>query len=151
MPAASASWSAAAGGRWEPAGPEYWFGTNVLGQDIFARSLYSVRTAFEIGLAVAVLSTALGAALGAAATVFTRHEDDGDTVSALEWVIVGASTVSAMVASASVFWRVDSPIPKPGGTGGDPPLGHRIYAGTDLTTTVVSLGCTAVAFGCGAQ
>jgi peptide/nickel transport system permease protein len=60
-------WAAADGGRWEPAGPQYWFGTNVLGQDIFERSLYSVRTAFEIGLVVAVLSTALGAALGALA------------------------------------------------------------------------------------
>ena len=60
-------WAAAAGGRWEPAGPQYWFGTNVLGQDIFERSLYSVRTAFEIGLVVAVLSTALGAVLGALA------------------------------------------------------------------------------------
>jgi peptide/nickel transport system permease protein len=60
-------WAAANGGRWEPAGPQYWFGTNVLGQDIFERSLYSVRTAFEIGLVVALLSTALGAALGALA------------------------------------------------------------------------------------
>jgi ABC-type dipeptide/oligopeptide/nickel transport system permease subunit len=60
-------WSSAAGGRWEPAGPQFWFGTNVLGQDIFERSIYSVRTAFEIGLVVAVLSTLLGAVLGALA------------------------------------------------------------------------------------
>ena len=60
-------WAAADGGRWEPAGPQHWFGTNVLGQDIFERSVYSVRTAFEIGLVVAVLSTALGAALGSLA------------------------------------------------------------------------------------
>ena len=60
-------WSAARGGRWEPAGPDFWFGTNVLGQDIFARSVYSVRTAFEIGVVVAVLSTVLGAVLGALA------------------------------------------------------------------------------------
>jgi peptide/nickel transport system permease protein len=57
-------WSSAAGGRWEPIGPRFWFGTNVLGQDIFERSIYSVRTAFEIGLVVAVLSTLLGALLG---------------------------------------------------------------------------------------
>ena len=31
-------WAAANGARWEPAGPQYWFGTNVLGQDIFERS-----------------------------------------------------------------------------------------------------------------
>jgi len=61
------NWSAAEGGRWEPPGAEFWFGTNVLGQDIFQRAIYSVRTAFEIGLLVSVLSTALGAALGAVA------------------------------------------------------------------------------------
>jgi len=60
-------WSAANGARWEGPGPIHWFGTNVLGQDIFERAVYSVRTAFEIGLVVAVLSTALGAVLGAVA------------------------------------------------------------------------------------
>jgi peptide/nickel transport system permease protein len=60
------AWSNAEGGRWEAAGPEHWFGTNVLGQDIFSRAIYSVRTAFEIGLVVSLLSTLLGALLGAA-------------------------------------------------------------------------------------
>ena len=46
---AGQGWSAADGGRWEPAGRQHWFGTNVLGQDIFQRAVYSVRTAFEIG------------------------------------------------------------------------------------------------------
>ncbi|QBF33293.1 hypothetical protein [Thalassococcus sp. S3] len=86
------------------------------------------------------------AALGAAATVFTRHDGEGDEVSALEWTIVVASTLSAMVAAASVFWRVDSPIPKPS-VGGDAPFGHKFYAWTDLGTTSVSLVCSAVAFG----
>ena len=58
-------WSAANGGRWESAGPDHWLGTNVLGQDIFQRAVYSVRTAFEIGLFVSLLSTLLGALLGA--------------------------------------------------------------------------------------
>ncbi len=70
-------WSAADGGRWEPAGAQYWFGTNVLGQDIFERSVYSVRTAFEIGLLVAVLSTALGAVLGALAGWHSHRWVDG--------------------------------------------------------------------------
>jgi len=60
-------WSEARGGRWEPPGSEFWFGTNILGQDIFARAVYSVRTAFEIGLVVSGLSTLLGALLGALA------------------------------------------------------------------------------------
>jgi len=70
-------WAAAAGGRWEPAGPRFWFGTNLLGQDIFERSVYSVRTAFEIGLVVAVLSTLLGATLGALAGWYAHGWVDG--------------------------------------------------------------------------
>lgn len=62
---AGQEWSAASGGRWEPAGPGQWLGTNILGQDIFQRALFSVRTAFEIGLVVALVSTLLGASLGA--------------------------------------------------------------------------------------
>jgi len=58
-------WGAATGGRWEPAGSAHWLGTNLLGQDILQRALYSVRTAFEIGLVVALVSTLLGAVLGA--------------------------------------------------------------------------------------
>jgi ABC-type dipeptide/oligopeptide/nickel transport system permease subunit len=73
-------WAAANGGRWEPAGPQYWFGTNVLGQDIFERSLYSVRTAFEIGLVVALLSTALGAVLGALAGWYSHSWIDASVL-----------------------------------------------------------------------
>jgi len=63
-------WSAASGGRWEPASGTHWFGTNVLGQDIFQRSVFSVRIAFEIGLIVALASTALGTLTGAVAGWF---------------------------------------------------------------------------------
>lgn len=60
-------WSDADGGRWESPGSAYWFGTNLLGQDIFQRAIFSVKTAFEIGIVVSVLSTLLGATLGALA------------------------------------------------------------------------------------
>jgi peptide/nickel transport system permease protein len=70
-------WSSAGGGRWEPAGSEHWFGTNVLGQDIFERAVYSTRTAFEIGLVVSLLSTALGALLGGLAGWYQRSWIDG--------------------------------------------------------------------------
>lgn len=60
-------WSLADGGRWEAASMNHWLGTNLLGQDIFQRAVFSTRTAFEIGLVVALLSTLLGALLGALA------------------------------------------------------------------------------------
>ncbi len=58
-------WSDIRGGRFDPVSSEFWFGSNVNGQDIFARTVYSTRTAFEVGLIVAVLSTLIGAVMGA--------------------------------------------------------------------------------------
>jgi len=63
-------WAAVTGPKWGPMSAEYWFGTNLIGQDIFARALYSTKTAFEVGLVVAVLSTILGAVFGAFAGFF---------------------------------------------------------------------------------
>ncbi len=60
-------WSVADGGRWESASGSHWLGTNMLGQDIFQRAIFSTRTAFEIGVIVSLLSTLLGALLGALA------------------------------------------------------------------------------------
>lgn len=64
---AGSDWSVAGSGQWEPASARHWFGTNRLGQDIFARAVRSAGTAFQVGLIVTVLSLALGAAIGAAA------------------------------------------------------------------------------------
>lgn len=63
-------WSAVEGGKWEGISAQHWFGTNRIGQDIFDRALYSTKTAFEVGLVVALLSTAIGALLGAIAGFF---------------------------------------------------------------------------------
>jgi len=65
-------WSAADGGRWEGVSAEHWLGTNLLGQDIFQRTVHSVGIAFEIGFSVAVLATALGA-LGGALSGWFAH------------------------------------------------------------------------------
>ena len=64
-------WLSIRGGRFDPVSADFWFGSNVNGQDIFARTIYSTRTAFEVGLIVAVLSTVLGAVLGALAGFYS--------------------------------------------------------------------------------
>ncbi len=64
-------WSELSGGKWDGMSADHWFGTNVLGQDIFQRGLYSTKTAFEVGLLVAVMSTILGGVLGALAGFFS--------------------------------------------------------------------------------
>ena len=69
-------WADVDGPKWGGMSAEYWFGTNIIGQDVFQRSLYSTKTAFEIGLVVAVLSTILGALLGAVAGFFSGTWSD---------------------------------------------------------------------------
>lgn len=64
-------WSIIQGGKFEPMSAQFLFGTNIIGQDIFSRALYSTRTAFEVGLTVAVLSTVLGAVCGGLAGYFS--------------------------------------------------------------------------------
>jgi ABC-type dipeptide/oligopeptide/nickel transport system permease subunit len=63
-------WAQITGERWGPVSARHWFGTNIIGQDIFQRGLHSTATAFEVGLVVAVLSVALGAMLGAVSGFF---------------------------------------------------------------------------------
>ena len=75
---ACAVWAGLAGQGWSeigahsfaPASGEHWFGTTRNGQDIFARTIYSTRVAFEIGLVVAISSTLLGALFGALSGYF---------------------------------------------------------------------------------
>ena len=53
-----------ANGRLGPS-MQYWFGTTINGQDILQRSLYSTKTAFQVGLSVAFFSIILGGGFGA--------------------------------------------------------------------------------------
>jgi len=57
-------WSEVSGGRWESFSASHWFGTNLLGQDIFQRTLFGAATAFEVGLIVTAFSIVLGTVLG---------------------------------------------------------------------------------------
>ncbi|PCJ50901.1 MAG: hypothetical protein COA74_00040 [Gammaproteobacteria bacterium] len=65
-------WSDNNGQKWEGMSSQYFFGTNILGQDIFQRAIFSTKTAFEVGLVVAVVSTLIGAILGALAGFYSN-------------------------------------------------------------------------------
>jgi len=43
---------------------EYWFGTDMLGRDVYSRTIYGARVSLIVGLSVALLSTGLGLGLG---------------------------------------------------------------------------------------
>lgn len=63
--------------RLGPVGPtwHHWFGTDELGRDQLTRLLYAGRVSLAIGLAVAVLSTFVGTAVGAVAGYFGSFAD----------------------------------------------------------------------------
>ena len=58
--------------RWPSA--EHWFGTDMLGRDLYSRTLYGARVSLTVGISVALLSTAFGLMIGLA-TGFNRWAD----------------------------------------------------------------------------
>ena len=50
--------------RLRPPSAQYWFGTDMLGRDVYSRVMYGARVSLTVGLAVAVLSTLVGLAIG---------------------------------------------------------------------------------------
>src|SRR5437764_14244526 len=58
--------------RWPSA--QYWFGTDMLGGDVYSRTIYGARVSLIVGISVALFSTALGLAIGVV-TGFTRWVD----------------------------------------------------------------------------
>ena len=58
------TWSDTSDVLWKGPSWQYLFGTNVIGQDVLTRVIYSTKVAFEVGFIVAFLSTVVGAVLG---------------------------------------------------------------------------------------
>jgi peptide/nickel transport system permease protein len=58
--------------RWPSA--QYWFGTDMLGRDVYSRTIYGARVSLTVGISVALLSTGLGLAIGLV-TGFSRWTD----------------------------------------------------------------------------
>ena len=50
--------------RLKPPSKEFWFGTDHLGRDVYARTVFGTRISLTVGLAVATFSTAIGLAIG---------------------------------------------------------------------------------------
>jgi peptide/nickel transport system permease protein len=50
--------------RLKPPSSEHWFGTDMLGRDVYSRVIYGSRISLTVGLAVAALSIGIGLAIG---------------------------------------------------------------------------------------
>jgi peptide/nickel transport system permease protein len=50
--------------RLKPPSAEYWFGSDMLGRDVYSRVIYGARVSLAVGLAVALFSTLVGLAIG---------------------------------------------------------------------------------------
>jgi peptide/nickel transport system permease protein len=65
---------------YSPPSTSHWFGTNDLGQDMFARTMRGLQKSIFIGLIGAVISTGVAGVLGAIAGYFGRAADRGVVV-----------------------------------------------------------------------
>jgi peptide/nickel transport system permease protein len=66
----------------DPPSPDHWFGTNALGQDLFAQILRGMQKSMLIGACVAVISTGIAATVGSIAGYFGGWRDK-----TLMWVV----------------------------------------------------------------
>ena len=60
--------------RLQPPSPELWFGTDQLGQDVFARTVYGARVSLIVGLSVATISILVGLTIGLFAGYYRRFD-----------------------------------------------------------------------------
>jgi len=50
--------------RLKPPSAQYWFGTDMIGRDVYSRVVYGTRVSLSVGLAVALLASVIGLAVG---------------------------------------------------------------------------------------
>jgi peptide/nickel transport system permease protein len=60
--------------RLKPPSAQFWFGTDMLGRDVYSRVIYGARVSVTVGLAVALVGTSVGLAIGLV-TGFVRWLD----------------------------------------------------------------------------
>ena len=85
----------------QPPTPTHWFGTNALGQDLFALTLRGMQKSMLIGLCVAVISAVIAATVGSMAGYFGGWRDR-----VLMWVVDLLLVVPSFILIAVVTPRI---------------------------------------------
>ena len=92
--------------RLQPPSAQHWFGTDNLGRDVFARTIYGARISLLVGLSVAAVSVVLGLAIGL--TAGNNRRLDGpimrvmDGVMAIPAILLAIALVSLSRASVGI-------------------------------------------------
>src|SRR5690349_17222285 len=50
--------------RLKPPSADFWFGTDMLGRDVYSRVIFGARVSLTVGIAVAIVGTLIGLAIG---------------------------------------------------------------------------------------
>jgi peptide/nickel transport system permease protein len=96
---------------------DHWFGTDELGRDQLSRLLYAGQISLQIGITVALLSTVVGASVGAVAGFFGKATDQAlmrftdlflivpdIAILALALQYFGQTNITIILVLAGIFW-----------------------------------------------
>ncbi|SEE11373.1 peptide/nickel transport system permease protein [Rhizobiales bacterium GAS188] len=90
--------------RLRPPDPQFWFGTDEFGRDVYSRVIYGARASLSIGFAVVVVSMLAGTVFGLAAGYFRKADrivmQGVDALMALPDILLAIFLVAVLGASA---------------------------------------------------
>jgi peptide/nickel transport system permease protein len=92
--------------RFRPPSAEFWFGTDMLGRDVFTRMLYGARISLFVGFSVCVVSGMCSAVIGVIAAQFRRL--DGAIMRLMDALMSFPAILLALGIAAALGPRISS-------------------------------------------